>query len=107
MKPLPEHLCRNGCYYDLVQRMADVAVYSLRYENGGPILGFDVFRVRRMGERVFKGKIIPPYEQWPPGEAYGRYAWSYDTEKTAMEKFIELTAKKIKAAATQNMESVV
>lgn len=87
MKPLPLHLHRHGCFYQQVQRTAIVALYALRYEDGGPLIGFDVFRVRRMGERVFKGKTIPPYEQWPPDSAWGHSAWSYDSLVIADLKF--------------------
>jgi hypothetical protein len=91
MKPLPKQLHRNGCFYQQVQQTSTVAIYSLRCEDGGAIIGFDVFKVRQIGERVFKGKTIPPYEQFPPDSAFGSYAWSYTTEKAGTEKFCELT----------------
>ncbi len=90
IKPLPEHLHRRGVYYDLVKRTGNVAIYSLRYSQGKRIVGFDVFRVLVRKGGAFRGKILPPYEQFPIDSAYGQTAWSFDTEKTANRKFDQL-----------------
>jgi hypothetical protein len=94
MKPLPLHLHRNGVFYDQIQRTDSAALYSLRNNQGGRIIGFDVFRVRLMGTSIFQGKTIPPYEQFPGNSAFGSSAWSFSTKEAALEKFKnELTKK--------------
>ena len=91
MKPLLSHLHRNGVFYSLEQRTGNVALFSLRYAQRGPIIGFDCFRVRLAEGRVFDGKTIPPYEQFPRNSAYGSSARSYTTKEAALKKFNELT----------------
>ena len=90
MKPLPLKIKRRGVFYEQVRRTDNAAIYSLRYEDGGRIIGHDVFKVRQVGERCFHGNIIPPYEQFPPDEAFGAWAWSYTTLQAADAKYNEL-----------------
>jgi hypothetical protein len=90
MKPLPEKIHRNGVYYEQVKRSDKAALYSLMYEQGGKIIGFDVFRIIRQGGSLFKGKLYPPYEQFPPNTAYGSTAFSFTTLEASEEKFLEL-----------------
>jgi hypothetical protein len=90
MKTLPFHLHRNGVFYDQIQRTDSVAIYSLRYEQGGRIIGFDVFRIRLMGGSVFNGKSMPPYEKFPGNSAFGKSAWSFTTKEAALRRFSDL-----------------
>ena len=90
IKPLPERLFRRGVHYSQVKRTESVALYSLSYQSGGRIIGFDVFKVHRIGERAFRGKIIPPYEQFPLNTDYGRSVFSFTTLQAAEEKFLAL-----------------
>lgn len=64
MKTLSKELKRNGVYYEQVKRTDGIALYSLRYEMEGPIIGFDVFKVHRQGESSFKNKIYPPMKDF-------------------------------------------
>jgi hypothetical protein len=90
MKPLSLHLKRKGVFYSQEQRTETTALYSLRYDQRGPIIGFDCFQVRLLGGKLFKGKTIPPYEQFPRDSDFGSSAWSFSTKEAAMEKFNEL-----------------
>ena len=91
MRTLPLRIKRRGVFYALVKRSESAALYSLSYSDGGRNIGFDVFRLRKVGVSSFRGKIIAPYEQFPPDEAFGSTAWSFTTEKAALKKFMELT----------------
>jgi hypothetical protein len=90
MKPLPEKIHRNGVYYEQIKRTDRAALYSMRYEQRGTIIGFDVFRIIRQGGGLFKGKLYPPYEQFPPNTAYGSTAFSFTTLEAAEKKYSEI-----------------
>lgn len=93
MTPLPETKSKNGCYYRLVHRTEKAALYSLRYSPEGPIVGYEVFIVRFVGEsRLPNGAPMAAHEKFPSNEDFGKTAWAYTTVKTAMEKFSALKA---------------
>jgi hypothetical protein len=91
MKPLPLRLLRRGVYYERIKRTPQAAIYALRYEPEGRIVGYDVFKVVIRPGRVFppprNAKPPEPYEEFPYDERFGSTAWSYTTEKAALEKF--------------------
>lgn len=90
MKLLPITLTRRGVYYSQVKRSKTAALYSLRYEPAGPIIGYDAFKVQCIGESVFRGKTMPPYEKFPADSDYGSSAFSYSTIEAAEKKYTEI-----------------
>jgi hypothetical protein len=94
MKPLPLLICRNGVFYHQIKRTADTAIYALRYSAEGRIIGFDLFRVHREGQKLLRGKTIPAHERFPWNQEYGTSAWSYTTEAEALRKFASLVEPK-------------
>jgi hypothetical protein len=95
MRPLPEFKQKHGCFYRLIKRSGSIAMYSLCYLIGGPIIGLDVGRVRQVPEHAYRGEIIPAYEQFPIDSDYGSSWWSYTTRESAEIKFNELQTKGI------------
>jgi hypothetical protein len=90
MNKLQKTLTRKGVYYSQVKRTSKAALYSLRYEPGGRIIGYDAFKVCQRGERVLKGKTLARGEQFPADKNYGSKAFSYSTMEAAERKFDEL-----------------
>lgn len=90
MKLLPSYLKRKGVLYSQEGRTETTALYSLRYDQRGPIIGFDCFRVRLVRGKVFNGKSMPPYEQFPRDSDFGSNAWSFSAKGEAMKRFNEL-----------------
>lgn len=91
MKTLPLKLKRRGVFYDQVKRSEAAAIYSLRHNAGGRIVGYDVYRVLCRGEHAFKGKNYPTAERVPWDREWGQRAWSFTALKAAEEKFSELS----------------
>jgi|GEM_PF-2739509 hypothetical protein len=91
MKTLLKKLKRKGVFYEQVKRTDGAALYSLRYAEGGPIIGFDVFKVHRQGESHFKGNTYPSYERFPRDSDYGSSAFSFNSLKAAEKKFLSIT----------------
>lgn len=90
MKQLPIILTRKAVYYSQVKRSKRAALYALRYGPAGRIIGYDVFKVVCIGESVFRGKTMPPYEKFPADIDYGSTAFSYSTLEAACKKYNEI-----------------
>lgn len=87
---LEKKFVKRNVLYQQIQVKNDVALYSLSYPHETRIIGFDVFRLSKVGERVFDGKTVVCGGGIPGSEAYGTSAWSYTTQKAAETKFNEL-----------------
>lgn len=85
MKTLPEKLRKNGFDYELVQRDANRAIYKQHVSENCHY--WEVFRIRKRKESIFKGKQIPEREIFPSDEDFGYTAWTCMTLERAMERY--------------------
>jgi hypothetical protein len=93
MITLPLTKSKNGCYYTQIHRTARTALYSLAYSPKGKVIGFEVFKIRIAPARTLpNGVPVPEQEHFPSNEEFGKIAWSFTTQRTAMKKFEELEA---------------
>ena len=90
IRALPLRLARRGCWYEQVQRGALAAIYSLRYDQRGPIIGYDVMKLRVRPASRFGDREITAHEVWPSDEDHGRTAWSVTTLAQAQRRFAML-----------------
>jgi hypothetical protein len=67
-------------------------LYQLSYPPETRIIGYDVFRLSKVGERVIGGKTVVCGGGIPGSEAYGTSAWSYSILNSAQTKFNGLKA---------------
>lgn len=102
---LPIQKSKNGYAYTQIARNDKVAVYKQNVEkaiNGevGKTVGYEVFQiligkayslVQKHGNK--KGQVYnyPAAEKFPGNEDFGKWAWSFISEKAAMAKFEELS----------------
>ena len=99
MKTLKQKISRSGSFYDLINRIGDIAMYSMSYTPLGETIGFDVFVVRKDKERVLNGKILSGGERFAKNNEYGVSAFSFSTLERAEKKFGEMVNKaKLKGA---------
>lgn len=88
MKPLPLNLRKNGFNYTQVLRGKRSCIYMQRYSE--KTKQYEVFLIKERQARELWGKILPASEIFPNNEAFGRWAWAYNTFDRAKEKFDEL-----------------
>lgn len=81
---------KQGCIYHQEALKGNIAMYSLKYDQKGPTIGFDVWKVPEVGVMVLDGKSIETGGLIPGSGAWGSSAWSYSTRKLAETKFNEL-----------------
>ena len=88
MRPLPQHLLKNGFDYTLVNRDANRAIYKQHVTEDCQY--FEVFKIKKKKAETFKGKLIPEREVFPSDEDFGKTAWSYKMYEKALLKFNSL-----------------
>jgi hypothetical protein len=111
---MAERFRSHGVRYALVERMGDAAVYSLRYGDNLPIIGYDVVKVQSStGEQLNallssrRGTKIEDYapddriERYPSSSQWGSAAWSFDSLPAAREKYWQLVNQEKQKALEQ------
>lgn len=88
MKTLPHKLRKHGFNYTQVLRGKRSCIYE--QEISLKTIFYEVFLIKVMPERRINSKILPAKEAFPHNEAFGRWAWAYNTFDRAKEKFDEL-----------------
>lgn len=97
IKTLPLTFKKKGVHYSQLKREGDIAILSLRYTEKGPVIGFDVIKVREYtpfrdlpenGHTVLEK--IETVECLQSSEQYGSKAWSFNTLSSAEAKLQEL-----------------
>lgn len=78
MKPLNEHIRKNGFDYFKVKELAKKA-YIYRQEDNGKVISFEVFR--------HKENTQFDCVSFPGNEAFGQWAWTYRNLPDAEKKF--------------------
>ena len=88
-----------GVYYSQIKRVGDIAILSLRYFKKGPVVGFDVIRIRMyppFRDLPENGHTVPEkieaIECLPSSEKWGHNSWSFVSLEKAEQKFQVLTS---------------
>lgn len=92
-----KYTANGGFHYELIKRKGMVAVYAQKYTEDSEPIAYEVIKIRVAGNRLFKGKITPPYEKAPSTSQWGKYGWSYRLLENATKKFDELVIKEKQA----------
>ena len=90
--PLPLKLRFNGFDYTQVYRTDCEAIYEQRVSES--CTAYEVFIIKKIPEKIIKGKIIMAHERFPRNEDFGKSAWTYPNLTRAMNKLLELLTKR-------------
>jgi len=88
MKTLPLKLRKNGFNYTQILRGQRSCIYAQEVSEN--TVYFEVFILKVKPIRIIFGKIIDETEVYPNNEAFGNWAWTCRTYKSAIEKYKEL-----------------
>lgn len=91
MKQLETVLIKNKFVYKQVKRNKNKAIYSQHYQENGPIVAYEVFKIKQRKATVIYGKEYPAQEVFPADNNFGYTAWSCRTLQRAEEKFEEIS----------------
>lgn len=96
-RKLPKEKLKNRCYYVLVKRTKQTAMYAQHYCTCSRIIGYEVFRVVTLPKKVLSSEMtgtveleIESREKFPSNEDFGKIAWTFKTRKEAEMKFQEM-----------------
>lgn len=106
IKKIEPSFRKQGVYYDLLLRNGDYAIFSLKYNTTGPIIGHDVVRIgkrslksRNALESLTGSKITVSeydyFECYPKSSDWGTSAWSFNTFEAAKNKLDSIIEKKL------------
>lgn len=101
VKQLPEKFRSRGVHYQQVKRYGDVAIFSLRYGDTSPVIGYDCIKVqsytlevrnrlKSLGRDAIPGKPDDVIESYPSSRQWGKAAWSFTSYHAAQEKYWQL-----------------
>lgn len=95
LQRIPERFGKNGYDFELIERAPGVALFRLSCRREA-VVAWEVHKVRVMEERTTEmgGRRVhwPRREILAGNEEFGTYAWSFEHEDSARQKFQELTA---------------
>ena len=89
MRQLQAQIKKNGYDYYQLKRGLKAFIYSQRIGNG-PVVAFEVFRLKEHKPYTISGVDIEGGEAFPSDEAFGKWAWTYPRIDQALAKFEEL-----------------
>jgi len=92
-RQLPHEFKRHGVIYRLIRRAGPWVILSLQYRPSGPIVGYDLAKVRVTAFPPKKG--IPAgnegrMECLPDSGAWGQTGWSFDRLETAEKRLADI-----------------
>jgi hypothetical protein len=90
---LPLRFKKNGFLYWQVCRSDRAAIYEQKLINGQARVYYEVWRIRVLQPRVFKGVSYPQREAAPSNADWGRYGWTFYTLGEAQEKYDQLNGR--------------
>lgn len=90
MKPLPDSYVKNTYLFQLVERDCDVCIY--RQLDNGRTVGFEVFEVQKLRERIIQGRVLEAREATPSNEQWGQKGWTFWDLARAKDKAREIIA---------------
>ena len=101
IKKLAKQFRSHGVHYQQIERQGDVALFSLRYGDNTPVIGYDVAKVQstpleryngliRDLSRKIQGNPDDVVESYPSSRQWGQCAWSYTTLPAARSKYWQL-----------------
>ena len=88
MKSLPDKLRKNGFNYVKVIRKGTVCIYEQDYSKN--VKYYEVFIVKAVNDRIYKGLLRPAHEVFPRDEDFGKTAWSCRRFEDAKKRFDQL-----------------
>ena len=93
LRKLPLKLRRNGFNYTQVLRGRRTCIYS--QEVTEDVTYYEVFLIKVIPYRtiVINGEVVrevPAHEKYPHNEAFGYWAWSFESYERALKKYNEL-----------------
>lgn len=86
--PLPLKIKKNGFLFFQLIRTGNFAVY--RQIKNNRIIGYEVFKIRKIKESSFFGKHYPAQEMMPGIECFGLDSWSLGTDMLKALDFFRL-----------------
>lgn len=91
MQTLPHKINKNSYEYTQVLRGKKTCIYEQRVCE--TIKYYEVFMIRIKPNAIINGKLLNAKERFPHNEAFGKWAWTFNTLNKAMIKFehLELT----------------
>ena len=112
VRKLAEKFRSHGVHYSLVARQGDVALFSLRYGDNTPIIGYDVVKVchttleslnRLYGHsrHGLSGELTDTVELYPKSSLWGSAAWSFDSLPAARQRYFQLIEQEKQKALEQ------
>lgn len=91
MKALDIQIVRNGYVYKQHKRGKKAMIYSQHLSVSEPPIQYETFKLFITKNSVLpNGVKMEAHETFPSNSVFGKWAWSYKTEESAIEKFNEL-----------------
>lgn len=82
MIKLADKFIKQGCFYEMIRRWGDLAIYAVSYD-GKRAIGYDTVIVITVPAGNLFGKYYPEHERYPSSEEFGFRGWSFSTFKMA------------------------
>lgn len=96
MRPLPTTYSKSGYDYTLLDRVADVAMFSQAL--AGRVIAYEVVVVQYHKATVIMGKPVPEREGVPSAEQWGSAGWTLRTPEEARDKMRDVIAERAEKA---------
>ena len=84
-----------GMTYTQVIRGEVVAIYAISDTSDSPPTHWEVFEMRINRERTIAGVTIPEGEAYPGNEAFGNWAWCYNSLSLALKRAGQVEGKAV------------
>jgi len=94
MKKIDLEYRKNGYIHRQVYRAEGIAIYETISPESGRRLGYEVFEVIKISERLIWGKLISERESPPSNESWGINGFTVWTIKASFEKVDMLMARR-------------
>ena len=90
LKTINSEFVKNGLKYSFVCRQNQFCVYAL--EKLGVIIGYEVHKIRisKIPEMWSSVQEYEKMEKLASNEEFGRFGWSFQNKKNAMQKYEKL-----------------
>lgn len=87
LQPIRERFNQKGCIYTQVRRQGLFAIFSLQYAENGPVIGYDLVRLKIREKRAKNADVWVNTgllrESLPTSGEWGESAWSFTTLEKA------------------------
>lgn len=96
MRVLEKQFRKRGMTYTQVMRGQRVAIYAISDTPDSAPTNWEVFEMRVNRERTIAGVTIPEGEAYPGDEAFGVWAWCYNSLALALRKASQVEGKEMR-----------